>query len=86
MLHLTAKEIYNIQYTKKQKLPLASLRKRLNGKIFTIHMKRSFSKTLDGSLGKLIVLSYAEKEHAITAPLSPTPMDTGGSSKRKILT
>lgn len=49
-------------------------------------MKRSFSKMLDGTPEKLIVLWYAEKEHTITAPLSHAPMDTRGSSKRKIFT
>jgi len=39
---------------------------------------------MDGTPGKLIVLSYVEKENVISAPLSPAPMDTAGSNKRKI--
>ena len=39
---------------------------------------------MDGTPGKLIILSYAEKENIINAPSSPAPMDTARSSKRNI--
>ncbi|KAG5594982.1 hypothetical protein H5410_036214, partial [Solanum commersonii] len=67
ILHLTSEEIYDIPCTK----------------TFTIQIKRSFAKGMDGTPGKLIVLSYMEKENVISASLSPSPMDTTGSNKRK---
>ncbi|KAH0756281.1 hypothetical protein KY290_026551, partial [Solanum tuberosum] len=82
MLHLTSKEIYDIRCTKKQMLPLANVTRQLTGKTFTIQVKKSFAKTMDGTPAKLIILSYAEKENIISAPSSPAPMDTR-SSKRK---
>lgn len=84
MLHLTSEEVYNIRSAKKQMLPLVNVTKQLTGKTFTIQMRKSLAKTLDGTPGKLIILSYTEKENTIGAPSSPTPMDTTGSSKRKI--
>ncbi|KAG5575731.1 hypothetical protein H5410_055865 [Solanum commersonii] len=67
MLHLTSEEIFDIRCTK----------------TFTIQVKKSFAKTMDGTPAKLIILSYAEKENIISAPSSPAPMDTG-SSKRNL--
>uniref|UniRef100_A0A0V0HTW6 Putative ovule protein n=1 Tax=Solanum chacoense TaxID=4108 RepID=A0A0V0HTW6_SOLCH len=84
MLHLTSEEIYDIRCTKKQMLPLTNVTRQLTGKAFTIQVKKSFAKTMDGTPGKLIIVSYAEKETIIGAPSSPAPMDTAGSSKRKI--
>lgn len=65
MLHLTSEEIYDIRCTKKQMLPLANVTRQLAGKTFTIQVKKSFAKTMDGTPGKLIILSYAEKENVI---------------------
>ncbi|KAK6805532.1 hypothetical protein RDI58_003317 [Solanum bulbocastanum] len=62
MLHLTSEEIYDVRCTKKQMLPLANVTRQLSGKTFTIQVKKSFAKTMDGTPGKLIILSYAEKE------------------------
>ncbi|XP_027767839.1 uncharacterized protein LOC114074179 [Solanum pennellii] len=81
MLHVTSEEIYDIRYTKKQMLPLANVTSQLAGKTFTIHVKKSSAKTMDGTPGKLIILSYAEKQNIIGAPSSPTPMDTAASSR-----
>ncbi|XP_015161569.1 uncharacterized protein [Solanum tuberosum] len=83
MLHLTSEEIYDIRCTKKQMLPLANVTRQLSGKIFTIQVKKSFAKTMDGTPAKLIILSYMEKENIISAPSSPAPMNTAASSKRK---
>ncbi|KAH0679713.1 hypothetical protein KY284_020798 [Solanum tuberosum] len=83
MLHLTSEEIYDIRCTKKQMLPLANVTRQLSGKIFTIQVKKSFAKTMDGTPAKLIILSYVEKENIISAPSSPAPMNTAASSKRK---
>ncbi|KAH0702438.1 hypothetical protein KY285_016716 [Solanum tuberosum] len=83
MLHLTSEEIYDIRCTKKQMLPLANVTRQLTGKTFTIQVKKSFAKTMDGTPAKLIILSYVEKENIISAPSSPAPMNTAASSKRK---
>ena len=41
--------------------------RQLTGKTFIIQIKKSFSKTTCGTRGKLIFLSYAEKENTIIA-------------------
>uniref|UniRef100_M1CIH2 Replication protein A OB domain-containing protein n=1 Tax=Solanum tuberosum TaxID=4113 RepID=M1CIH2_SOLTU len=84
MLHLTSEEIYDIRCTKKQMLPLANVTRQLSGKTFTIQVKNSFAKTMDGTPANLIILLYVEKENIISAPSSPAPMNTAASSKRKI--
>ncbi|KAM3221819.1 hypothetical protein P3L10_021089 [Capsicum annuum] len=67
----------------KQMLPLKNVKTQLTRKTFSIQAKKSFSNTIDASSGKLIVVSFMEKENPLNTEPLHIAMDTTKSSKTK---
>ncbi|KAM3360955.1 hypothetical protein P3S68_015809 [Capsicum galapagoense] len=69
--------------TEKQMLPLEGVKTQLTGKTFSIQVKKSFLNT-NASTGKLITVSFMEKENTVNTRPSRIAMDIEESGKRKI--
>ncbi|XP_016569675.1 uncharacterized protein LOC107867780 isoform X1 [Capsicum annuum] len=68
----------------KQMLPLEGVKTQLTRKTFSIQVKKSFLNTTNASTGKLITVSFMEKENTVNTRPSRIAMDIEESGKRKI--
>lgn len=65
-------------------LPLEGVKTQLTRKTFSIQVKKSFLNTTNASTGKLITVSFMEKENTVNTRPSRIAMDIEESGKRKI--